>query len=73
MGVVRSGEAVPILMRGTVLLDSGAINGFPAGGEWAYINDNGKIGLTGVNHGDIGMFLGSHDSNGDVLVHVHCV
>ena len=79
---VLSGETVPILLRGTVMLDSGIINGFPSGGDPAYVGDNGffnhNTGATGaLSDGSleysqpVGMFLGSHDGAGNVAIHVN--
>tara|TARA_R110000772_G_scaffold249530_2_gene363993 strand:+ start:105152 stop:105685 length:534 start_codon:yes stop_codon:yes gene_type:complete len=69
--IVRSGEAVPIMVRGTVLLDSGQVIGYPNGGEVAYVGNGGTLNLTGAD--ECGTFLGPHDGNGDVLVHVHAI
>jgi len=72
MQTVLSGQAVPIVTRGTFLY-SGVV-GTPAAGGVAYAGAAGVI--TASSSGSavpIGMFLGAKDANDNVLVKINCI
>lgn len=66
-GMVRSGQVVPILKRGRILLSSGLIIGNPSAGETAYLHSNGAI-TNAVGSVVVGQFLGDYDANGHILL-----
>lgn len=72
MNVVRSGESVPVLTRGVVLMLSGGVTNDPVPGTSAYSQDNGGVGTDeGVSGaGKIGTWLGARDANGDALLKI---
>ncbi len=72
MQTVVSGQAVPILTKGTVLVNGIHNPSVAAAGGTAWALDNGDIGARAANtQGDalkVGTFLGPVAANGDVLV-----
>ncbi len=72
MNVVRSGEAVPILTRGVVLILSGAVVGDPVPGTNAFTAAAGEVGTDegASGAGQVGVWLGARDANGDALLKV---
>jgi hypothetical protein len=78
--VIKDIQAVPILVRGLILVndidttDRGAGGGDPDVGDAAYVGDNGRIGTDGTIVGGtmpkIGRFLSRKDENGYCLVKV---
>jgi hypothetical protein len=78
--VIKDIQAVPILVRGLILVndidttDRGGGGGNPDIGDAAYVGSNGRIGTDGTVVGGtmpkIGRFLSSKDENGYCLVKV---
>ena len=72
MQTVVSGQAVPVLTKGTVLVNGIHNPSVAAAGGTAWALDNGDIGARAANtQGDalkVGTFLGPVAANGDVLV-----
>jgi hypothetical protein len=71
MQVALSGQAVPILTRGLVMLNGvtklTAVEAVAGGKAWTH--DDGGIATSGVtNANQIGVFLGGTGANGDVLL-----
>lgn len=65
MNIALSGQACPILTRGTILF-SGVVGNAATGGTKAYLGPNGGVYTTGSTA--IGQFLGNTDGNGYVLL-----
>jgi hypothetical protein len=69
-GMIPSGQTVPILKRGRVLISSGLVVGNPTAGQTIYLHANG--GITNSTDGlvVVGQFLGEYDENGDILCQI---
>lgn len=73
MQCARSGEAVPILTRGFVLI-SGTFNGSVTAGATAYPSGAGAITTTSTNQvqgSEVGKFYGATDAQGYALLRVN--
>jgi len=71
MQVAMSGQAVPVLTRGLVMMNgvTHTTSVKPAAGGRAWTSANGAIGTSGVTDAHvIGIFLGPTGENGDVLL-----
>jgi len=73
MQTVLSGQAVPIVTRGTFLYNG--VGGAPVAGGTAYAGAAGTItavtGADGIANVAIGTFLGAKDANDNVLVKIN--
>ena len=70
MQVVLSGQAVPIVTRGTFLYSG--VGGTPAAGGTAYAGANGTITASSAGSAvAIGKFLGAKDANDNVTVRIN--
>lgn len=76
MQVALSGQSVPVLTKGFVLI-SGVLNGGVTAGQLAYPSGAGEITTNSVNVPDessiVGKFFGRIDTYGYALLHVNCV
>jgi len=67
MQTVVSGQAVPVLTKGLVMVNG--VDGTPAAGGLAWANDDGQISATsGGTKKQVGMFMGVKSTDGDVLL-----
>lgn len=67
MQVAVSGQAVPVLTKGLVMVNG--VDGTPAAGGLAWSADDGQISATsGGAKKQIGMFMGVKGTGGDVLL-----
>lgn len=69
-----SGEAVPVLTRGWLLV-SGQFNGSVTAGALAYPSGQGEITTNSLNQSDtsvVGRFYGAPGANSFALLHVNC-
>ncbi len=72
MGVVISGQAVPVLTRGIVLYSGATLTtADPAPGDWVYAAANGELSNVVQAHSSpvrVGTVLGKKDDNNHVLL-----
>jgi hypothetical protein len=71
MGVVVSGQVVPILTRGIVLYSGASLAAEnPPAGTIVYAGDNGELTALAAGKKTVGRTLGSKDSNDHILLKI---